>query len=310
METENKVLLIINPMSGRRKSRRKLFDILKLLSDHGFETTVILTRASRDAIEIVADKAAEYGRVVCCGGDGTFNEIVSGVMRSHAKPVIGYIPAGTTNDLARSLRLPRDIVKAARMVIHGRPVYHDIGLLGESAYFTYIASFGAFTKASYSTPQRLKNMLGHFAYKLQGIQSIGEIRPCHVRVKANDRELEGDFVYGGVSNTLSVGGMVTLPAGEVCLNDGLFEVMLVRNPCTTVEFGKILHALNTRDYHNEEIVFFHADRVEFFFDKDIDWTADGEFGGSFRHAEIRLIHNQVRVIQMEEGAEKDTANSF
>ena len=303
MNLPKKVLLIVNPRSGKRKSRFGLFDIVQRLSARGMETTVIFTSKPKEAIFIVESKADAYECILCCGGDGTLNEVISGFMHTSLSLPIGYIPAGTTNDLAKTLRIPLNMDLATEDFLSGTPLYHDIGCLKAAGstqdpmFFTYIASFGAFTKVSYDTPQSLKNRLGHLAYLLRGVKSVGEIRPYAVKVKADDVELEGDFVFGSVSNTTSIGGVVNLPSTKISLNDGLLEVLLIRNPQKPGDLSRVLYGLNNKKYDEQGIHFFHAHRVTFEFETEVAFTADGEFGGAFRQAEIECLSNRIQIIQ-------------
>lgn len=268
-----------------------------MLNNNGYEATVFCTSAPKEAVRISADKAPYFNIVICCGGDGTLNEVISGLLQANTMCPIGYIPTGTTNDFARTLNLPRDTLQAVKSIINGNPAYHDIGMLQEDVFFSYIASFGAFSAVSYSTPQWLKNKLGHLAYTLQGIRSVGGIRPCRVRVKTEDMEIEDDFIFGCVANTTSIGGMITLPYHGVSLNDGLFEVLLIRNPHKRGDLQSILHGLSSKRYDEYGIIFAHTNHITFEFDTDVAWSCDGEFGGQNKKAEIRVIQSRVQIVQ-------------
>ena len=188
-----RLLLIINPCAGTKRIVRYLPEIIDLFRRHGFENTVYLTVAQADATEIVRERGADFDRIVCCGGDGTFNEVLTGMLSAGLHVPIGYIPCGSTNDFANSLHLPRSITKAARCTVEGEQIALDVGQFGDR-YFSYVASFGAFARTSYSTPQNVKNALGHLAYILQGISDLPSIRPIHMKVEAEDHVFEDDYI--------------------------------------------------------------------------------------------------------------------
>lgn len=291
-----KSLVIINPQSGKMKSRKGLYDIVNTLNKNGYETTVFCTTEPKEAIEIVAVKAHLYDVVICCGGDGTLNEVISGLMQANVPLPLGYIPTGTTNDFAKTLSLSKNILKATEVVLHGNPTYHDIGKLGENVFFSYIASFGAFSAVSYATPQWLKNKFGHLAYILHGIKGFGDIHPYNVKVKTADMEIEEKFIFGSVTNTTSIGGIINLPSDKVSLDDNRFEVLLIRQPQNPAALHNILSGLNSKKYEEHGIFFFHTDYIAFEFDTDVAWTTDGEFGGLHNKVEIQIIHGKILIV--------------
>lgn len=291
-----KILLIINPAAGRSGAKIKTFPIADWFRKKGCDPTVRITAKKGDATDFAKQYAGGNDAVVCCGGDGTLNEVISGVMQAAADKPIGYLPTGTTNDMAKTLQLPTNLKKAARVVLNGKPVYQDVGLLNQTQFFTYIASFGAFTKVSYATPQWLKNRFGHFAYVVDGIKSVGEIHPYRAKVVSDEWEEEGDFLFGSVTNSSSVGGVLNFRSADICLNDGEFEVLLIRNPQNLLEFNRMLHNLR-RHKSDPNLLFFHTRRIVFQFKKQTDWTVDGEYGGGLDKAEIKNLHNAVRIIR-------------
>lgn len=294
---EINAMLVINPRSGKMRSRKDLPVIENTLRKHGYEPTVFCTTAPREAIEIVAAKASVFDAVICCGGDGTLNEVISGLMRANVTIPIGYIPAGTTNDFGKTLRLPKNIKKAAEAIAAGTPMALDIGVLHEDVFFSYVASFGAFSAVSYTTPQWLKNKLGHMAYTLQGIKDVGGIHPYKARIKTNGMDIEGSFVFGSVSNTTSIGGMITLPPDKVSLDDGLFEVLLVRHPQKRGDLRKVLYGLNSKKYEDCGMSFVHTDHITFEFDTEVPWSCDGEFGGQHHSVDIRVVRDKIQIIR-------------
>ena len=210
--------------------------------DADYEIIVHMTRGQGDATEIVKDKDRDMDLIVCCGGDGTFNEAMTGVMQAGADVPLGYIPAGSTNDFANSLKLPTDMLEAARNIVEGQPIPYDVGKFNDR-YFSYVASFGAFTRTSYATPQNLKNALGHTAYILSGIQELSQIRNVHVRMEMDERVVEDDFLFGAISNSTSLGGVLTLDPKRVDMGDGVFELLLIRAPKDLLELNECVWAV-------------------------------------------------------------------
>lgn len=297
-----RLLLIINPAAGMSGKRPRVFRIADWFRSKDFETTVMTTTKKGDAEEFVHRYAGQNDIVACCGGDGTLNEVISGLVHSGISRPVGYLPAGTTNDMARTLSLPANIKKAAKIIASEEPVPQDIGAFNGSQNFSYIASFGAFTQVSYGTPQRLKNIFGHFAYVLGSIRCVGEIRPYHVKITWDGGCLEDDFIFGSVSNSSSIGGVLKLGSSQVSLNDGVFEVLLIRNTPNLIEFQKILHDLRHRNFDNRYVAFFHTGSISFVFDTETDWTLDGEYAGKPREAEIQNLHSAVSIIRKEKHA--------
>ena len=292
-----KVLLIVNSHAGTRKSRAGLFDIVDTLCNNDCAVTVHMTLDRGDATRFVEQYAPLHDQIVCCGGDGTLNEVINGLMRCEKRLPIGYIPAGSTNDFASSLKLPKKLRDATENAINGYPHGHDIGCFN-GRYFSYIASLGAFTKVSYSTPQRLKNALGHAAYILEGAKDIGEITPFSLKMESEDRTVEGDFLLGSVSNSTSVAGLFRLNPLDVRLDDGQFEVMLIRNPKNpSLAIPQILRGLARQEYDPEHIVFFHAARLKVTSEQSLSWTLDGERGGTHTQVEIQNLHNAIEIIR-------------
>lgn len=286
----------MNPCSGKKRANHVLADIIAVLNRGGFDVTVYMTAARGDAAQTAAQRAAEFDVVLCIGGDGTFNEVVSGLCASGCHTPVGYIPAGSTNDFANSLGLSKNMLHAARDVVDGvaRPL--DIGRFGER-YFSYIASFGAFTRASYATPQNLKNTLGHLAYLLAGVKELTAIRSRHLRFTLDDGTvLEGDYIFGAISNSTSVAGVLTLSSSLVDMSDGIFEVLLIREPKSLVELSDCVLALSTQEYNTPMLTLASAKRVEVEGAEDMGWTLDGEYADGGEHCVIENLHNAIRVL--------------
>lgn len=301
MGKNRKALLVTNPRAGRMRGMSAAPIISRMLGEHGYDVEIFTTDMPKEATDIAAKYAGKKDLVVCCGGDGTFTEVLSGLMSLPRTIPIGYVPVGTTNDLARTLRIPKKIDRAVRVILYGAPIPYDIGRFNDSAYFSYIASFGAFTKASYATPQWMKNRFGRLAYFIDGIKSVGEIHPYAVKIRADDFRENGLFLFGSVSNSTSVGGVCQFESRDVGLNDGKFEVLLVRNPQNPADLRNILFGLRHRKYDARYICFLHARHVEMEFERDVAWTTDGEFAGVHRTVCIENLHNAINIYYPENG---------
>ena len=292
-----KMLFVMNPFAGQRRANRYLADILTVFNRAGYDVTVYMTAGPGDGAQAVAQRAADMDLIACCGGDGTFNETVTGMLRAGVDVPLGYIPAGSTNDFASSLRLPSNVVAAAKAIVEGRPRRYDVGQFGDR-YFTYVASFGAFTRASYATPQSVKNALGHTAYLLEGIQELSQLKNIHVRLELDGgRIIEDDFLFGAISNSTSVGGILTLDPKQVDMSDGLFELLLVRAPRDITEVSECLRALQTQKYNCRMITFVSASSVRITARADMTWTLDGEREDGHETVEAKILHHAIQLIQ-------------
>ena len=290
-----KLLLLLNPFAGQRKANRFLPDIIRLFHDFGYRCEIYITGASGDATRFIIESEDEYDMIVCAGGDGTLNECISGVLTKGLTCPIGYIPCGTTNDYASSIGLSGDVLQAAQDIMEGTPRSFDVGCFN-GRYFVYTATCGAFAKASYSTPQAAKNVLGHVAYILEGMRDLTAIRPIHMRVTANDLVLDDDFIFCSITNSTSVGGILKLDTQLVALNDGRFEVTLVRNPTTPAQLSSILVGLTTQDVPNDMIHFFSAASIHVECDRSVEWTLDGEREPETSVVELNNLHSAVRIM--------------
>lgn len=287
------MLFVFNPRSGREQIKRHLMEILDIFSGAEYDIHVHATQKQGDAAEIVRRLGNRMHLIVCSGGDGTLNEVISGMMELKRTPLLGYIPAGSTNDFASSLKLPRQMGKAAEAIVKGKPFPIDIGTFCGDRHFVYIAAFGAFTEVSYQTSQDKKNRLGHQAYMLEGLKSLSAIRPCHMRVEWEEGTLEEDFVFGMVTNTVSVGGFKGLVNQSVALNDGVFEVLLIRMPRTPADLSNIVSYMFLKEQPNEYVYKFKTSAIHFVSDGEVDWVLDGEFGGS--RTQVDIINRKERV---------------
>ncbi len=294
-----KLLFVMNPNAGQRKANRFLADILALFNEGGYEVTVFMTTGPGDGAAIVEARAAAYDLVVCAGGDGTLNEIITGVLRSGADVPVGYIPCGSTNDFASTMKLSPNPVQAAKDILLGRSVSYDVGRFADR-YFSYIASFGAFTRVSYETPQSLKNTLGHLAYVLSGITELPQIRDIHMRIELEDEVIEDDFLFGAISNSTSVGGVLTLNPELVDLRDGKFELILVRMVKDMNELGECVLALQNGTYDCGAIRFKSVSRLTIYQDEAVVWTLDGERAEGRPVIEVENLHRSIRLVQRQE----------
>ena len=292
-----KMLFVFNPRSGKEQIKGHLMEILDIFTRAGYEIRVHVTQKQSDAAEVVARYGNRVDVVVCSGGDGTLNETVTGMMKLKKLPMLGYIPAGSTNDFASSLRLPRQMMPAALNAVNGSPYAIDIGHFCEDRYFVYVAGFGAFTEVSYLTPQDKKNLLGHQAYILEGVKSLASIKSYSMKISCPEETLEGEFIYGMVTNTVSVGGFKGLVNQNVALNDGLFEVLLIRTPKTPLELSSIVTGLLLREEEKSDLVYkFKTNRLTIHTQEPVDWVLDGEFGGTRTDVVIQNLPQQILML--------------
>ncbi len=288
-------LVILNPRAGRMQAGRRLGELLPLLESDGVIAELLETKAAGEARAAVASRAGEFRRVVCIGGDGTLNEVLSDMLEAGQNVPIGYIAAGSTNDFAASHGISRDILQAARDIVSGAPTPIDVGMFNGRC-FAYTASFGAFTRASYAAPQAVKNAVGHLAYIFEGIKDLTLIRPYAVTVEAEGETYAGEFIFGMAGNSTSMGGVLRLDPKQIDLHDGKFEVMLVRKPQHIGQLIAAAVALQSQKYDHELLCFFKAAHLRISTPGDMDWTLDGEFQPGAEHIEIRNLHDAVRLI--------------
>lgn len=292
---KKKLLFLFNPFSGKGLIKNKLLEIVDSFVKNGYEVTIHPTQRPQDALEQVEKHAGEYHLVVCSGGDGTLDEVVSGMMRREERVPIGYIPSGSTNDFACSLKIPKSMGKAAQLAVSGVPFACDIGNFN-GEYFVYIAAFGLFTDVSYATSQEQKNRIGHFAYIIEGIKRIPVVQSYHLRISYGDKELEGDFVYGMITNSVSAGGFRNITGKNVKLNDGFFEVTLIQMPKNPLELNEIIASLTNLIDNTDLIYTFKTDCLRVESEEEIAWTLDGEYGGKHRDVAIFAEKEAVEII--------------
>lgn len=289
------LLLILNPRAGQRKANRYLPDIIRLFCENDYQCVTYVTGATGDATRYLENYTGPLDLVVCIGGDGTLNETVAGVLKAGIQCPIGYIPSGTTNDYANSIGLSGDVMRAARDIMRGEPSSFDVGSFN-GRHFVYTATCGAFAKASYTTSQAAKNVLGHLAYVLEGMRDLPSIRPLKLRVETDDRVLEEDFIFCAITNSTSIGGILKLDAQLVALNDGKFEVTLVKNPTTPTQLSRILQGITMQDMPNDMIYFFSTDKLSVTSKNFIEWTLDGERAPETDDVSLVNLHSAVQIV--------------
>ena len=289
------LLLILNPVAGVKKASKRLPEIISVFNRADFDVHVYVTDRQCDASKAVIELGSKADLVVCCGGDGTLNETISGVMQAGLHIPIGYIPSGSTNDFANSLGLSGDVVEAARQIVDGVPEPYDIGRFADR-YFSYVASFGAFSKTSYTTPQYVKNALGHMAYLLEGIQEISKIKKVHLKLETENEVLEDDYLFGAICNSTSVGGVLTLSSSVVDLGDGKFEVLLVRAPKSIQELHECVVVLKNQTYDCGMLTFRSAGMIKIYADPDMPWTLDGEKAEGGESIIVENLHHSILLI--------------
>lgn len=292
-----KLLFVYNPKAGKAQIRGKLADIIDTFARSGYEITVYPTQKKGDAVEIVANRKPDYDLVVCSGGDGTLDETVTGMKESNFITPIGYIPAGSTNDFGGSLGLPKNMVRAAETIVNGKDFPCDIGAFNQDV-FVYIAAFGLFTEVSYETGQDMKNVLGHMAYLLEGMKHMAAIRSYHMKVSYEDKVIEDDFMFGMITNSVSVGGFKRITGKNVKLDDGVFEVTLIKKPKNAIELNNIMVSLLNRDIDTDVMHCFCTDKLVCESEEPVAWTLDGENGGA--HTRV-VIENICKGITMRVG---------
>lgn len=291
-----KLLLIVNPTAGKGKIRENLLDIVGIFTGEGWRTEVYVTRFRHDAARVAEERGEEMDLLVCSGGDGTLSETIAGLMKLRRPPRLAYIPSGSTNDLASSLGLPKKMTSAALNALRGETMRIDIGRFGGERTFVYVAGFGAFTEVSYETPQQTKNLMGHQAYMLESVKGLANIKSYHMTVESDEFNAEGDFLLGLVTNALWVGGFQGLVPKGVALNDGLFEVLLIRTPKTAVEMTSVLSSVFTGGEYKEYVHRFTTSKLRVSCGEPVNWVLDGEFGGGHRDVEIEALRERIEIV--------------
>lgn len=295
MDMKKKLLFVFNPCSGKAQIKNQLLDIVDTMVKADYEVTIYPTQCAGDAKEKVEAYAGNYDLVVCSGGDGTLDEAVTGMMHCKTKVPLGYIPAGSTNDFASSLGIPKDMEKAAEAAVTGKPFPCDVGLFNGD-YFVYVAAFGLFTEVSYKTSQEWKNVLGHAAYILEGAKCLHDIPSFMMQVEYNNMRIQDEFIYGMITNSTSVGGFKGMTGKDVLLDDGVFEVTLIKKPKNPMELNEIIASLINLVDDTDMIYSFKTAEVKFTASREIAWTLDGEFGGDHEEVCVKNLKQAVDIM--------------
>ncbi len=292
-----KMMLLINPNAGKGQYKASLAGVLNVLSNSGIIPSVFYTLRSGHAVELIRDHASEYDMVGCIGGDGTLSEVVAGIMKLGSDIPIGYIPMGTANDVAKTLGLDsKQPLASAKRIADGSPMDYDVGVFGPDNYFTYIAAFGAFTEVSYATPQEAKHTLGHMAYMLEAIKSLPKLSGKKAIIEYDDGVIRDEFIFGAITNSTSVAGLLKLDSSKVSLSDGMFEVLLIRMPQAIKDLNEIITSILSNNFDQNNVVFLKSREVRIMFEEPVAWTRDGEDGGLHQDICIFNHHNGVKII--------------
>jgi YegS/Rv2252/BmrU family lipid kinase len=296
-ESMKRLLLVVNPCAGKQLIRNYMVEVVSLLGQYGYSSTVHITTGRGDATEVVSKWGSNFEAVVVVGGDGSLNEVINGVLSIRGnQPKVGYIPAGSTNDFAKTLSLPTNIIDAAHRIGQGKPRPMDVGECNER-YFTYIATFGAFTESSYNASQKVKNVLGHFAYVLESVKSLKNLRTYKTRIETEDKVIEGEFLFGGAINSTSMGGLFKFDPENVKLDDGLFEIVLVKKNNNLFKLLKAVTDMKKPEYESDVVVTCKASKLKITAEENIDWCLDGELGGTYKEAEIQNLKRAIQLIK-------------
>lgn len=291
---KKKMFFVFNPKAGKGQIRNSLMEIVDIFNKGGYEVIIHATQRSKDAYEQTKLYADQVDLVVCSGGDGTLDEVVTGLMEIGSSVPLGYIPAGSTNDFAGSLFIPKNMTAAASMIMEEQLYHCDIGRFNKET-FAYVAAFGLFTDVSYETDQDLKNILGHLAYVLEGMKRLFDIKSYHMKITSGEVCFEDDFIYGMITNSRSVGGFKNLTGKNVDMNDGLFEVTLITAPKNPLEMQEIIGDLMTARDNSDLIYTFKTAKITIESTQEVSWTLDGEFGGSHTRVEIENLHEALNL---------------
>ena len=294
MNNLRKLLFLVNPHAGKAAIGGKLLPVLEVFTQAGYRPTVCLSQKSGELTEVARREGERYDLVVCSGGDGTLNETINGLMCLEQPPVLGYIPAGTTNDFAASLGIPKQMEKAAAIAVSGRPVQVDVGRFNDR-YFSYVAAFGAFTDVTYATPQEFKNALGRLAYLIEGAQRLGSLKSWRLRLEYDTGCAEGEFLLGLVSNSSYVAGLPVGKVVDVSMSDGLLEVTLVRKPANLTDLSNIARSLLQGELDNELLLSVKTRHLRLVAEEPMPWTLDGEYGGTELRADIENLPRALTI---------------
>ena len=292
-----KMMLVINPNAGKGQYKSSLAEVLNVFASADIVSSVYFTKYPGHAAELIKENSSEYDLIACIGGDGTLSEVAGAVVQLDEKKPIGYIPMGTANDVARTLGLDsKQPVLSAKRIVEGRAIDYDIGLFGTDKYFAYISAFGAFTEVSYATPQELKQTLGHTAYMLEAIKQLTKLSGTRAIIEYDDGVIRDEFIFGAITNSTSVAGLLHIDSERVSLSDGLFEVFLIRMPQAIKDVNEIITSILSNNYDQNNVVFLKSKEVRIMFEEPVSWTRDGEDGGKHQDVYIVNCHKGVQII--------------
>lgn len=292
-----KALIIYNPVSGWLPSKSILYDLIQNLSVDGFISVVYMTQKDVLIEEKILDLTKGIDKIICCGGDGTLHAVLNALIKHNIRIPLGYIPIGTTNDFASAHSIPHNLNEAYKLIQKENIQELDVGKFGEDNYFTYIACFGIFTKLTYGASQPLKNLLGQFAYLIEGTKELGDLsKPYPLTIEVNDSKIEGEFIFGAVVNSLSFAGFFTLPVTQEELSDGLLEVVLVKHPSNFVELSDVAGSMFTSTYESENTLLLKTKKIKFISKEPIAWNLDGEFAGNLKEVTIEVKEQALEII--------------
>jgi len=294
--SNRKLFFIFNPYAGKGGIKNHLLNMIDIFTKGGYEVTTYPTQGQGDAISAVFERGGQYEIIACCGGDGTLDEVVTGMMKSGKNSIIIYIPAGSTNDFANSLHLSKNMSRAAKEALNGNKFSCDIGKFNED-YFVYIAAFGIFTDVSYETKQDMKNVLGHMAYILEGMKRLSLIKSYFLKVTCYGEVIEDEFIFGMITNSESVGGFKRITGKYVELDDGEFEVTLIKKPKNPLEMNNIVQALLLKDIDTDSMLCFKTNHIRIEGKEEMPWTLDGEYGGKHRHVDIKNLKQTICIMK-------------
>lgn len=288
-------MLAVNPVAGKGRGKSIVYKAVEIFSQHGYRVTVLPTEPDRRTETVIFSEAHNYDRIVAIGGDGTLNNVASGIMKSGSDVALGYIPLGSTNDFAASLKLPKDVNIACEHIAELEPKPLDVGVFGDR-YFVYIVCTGMFAEASYMTSQQLKNTLGHSAYLIKGLYSLKETKKMHYTVETESETIDGEFLFASVSNTLRAGGVVWLPKGEVEFDDGFFELTMIKAPKRISEGTSLVNDLVYSRLDSENFLRRKVKYARVRVDSPSGWSLDGENGGEHSEAVIEIKEKALHFI--------------
>ena len=294
-------MTIINPTSGKGNIANYANEIKHNLEKQNMEVNMQLTKKGYNAKKIILDNIEGQDLILICGGDGTFNEAVSAIMETGVQISIAYIPLGTTNDLARSLNMPIKDISITKKLLESKAKVLDIGKFNEDRYFTYIAAFGVMTDVAYKTSQKAKNKYGKIAYYMKAIKELIKIPTYKVKIKFDEEEIEGDFIYGGISNSMSIAGFKWFNEEDIDLSDGKFEAIFIIKQKKLSGYIRLINDFRHKDYMvNRDFVYFKASNIQIQTENNVAWTIDGEYAGDLNFVEIENINKAIELAICEE----------